>query len=139
MHRARLEHFATELAVEGFVAFQDNDVGAALRQQETKQQTRRSPADNTDMRVKACHNALSFSRGETRPQALSHGLHRARLYGRTYARPMVNIALVLGIHSDRCGQTFGISCQVSPADSETGENTHQSWYRACFRVRRTAQ
>src|SRR5262245_9900081 len=103
MHRARLEHFATELAVEGFVAFQDNDVGTALGQQETKQQTRRSPTNNTDIRAKTCHNALSFSRGETRPRALGRGLHRAWLYDRTYARPIVNIALVLGIHSDRCG------------------------------------
>ena len=57
MGGARLQDLATKLAVEGFMTFEHQDVGATLGQQQAKHQSGRATADNTGVDSNRVHNA----------------------------------------------------------------------------------
>ena len=55
---ARLEHLATELAVERLVPFEDKDVGAALGEQQAQHEPGRAAADDAGVHAMGGHDAL---------------------------------------------------------------------------------
>src|SRR6266705_6137 len=63
MRRTRLEHFAAKLTVEGLVAFEDDNVYAALGQQQPQQQARRSSTNGADVSVDSGGNIYHGGRG----------------------------------------------------------------------------
>src|SRR5262245_21969570 len=61
MRRARLQDFATKLALKGLMAFQDNDIHVTFSQQQTKQQSCWPTAYDTDAGLDARHASISCS------------------------------------------------------------------------------
>jgi hypothetical protein len=65
--RTRLQHLATELAIEGGVPFEDDHLDPALREEQPEQEPCRASADDADVRARGRPPAPVISHGTRLP------------------------------------------------------------------------